>query len=97
MLLGYSLLMNLSIANAAAAVVIRRINFPRNLTRAMTRAEVERAVPQSLLSEHDEQEVRQTVALVLVRAGIPVSATANPLLGTMPAPAVWPSTRFLLT
>jgi hypothetical protein len=53
-----------------AATVIHRINFPKRLTGRMTRGQCERARVRPLLSEHDEQDARQTVALALLTVGV---------------------------
>ena len=62
-----------AIANLSATVgasVIHRINYPKRLTRRMTRREVEKGNLRPLLSSHDEQDARQTVALALCTVGL---------------------------
>ncbi len=61
---------------STGAAVIRRINFPKRLAARMTRGECQRSRLRPLLSEADEQDARQTVALVLCQLGIPDATRA---------------------
>lgn len=61
---------------STGAAVIRRINFPKRLAARMTRGECQRARLRPLLSEADEQDARQTVALVLCQLGLPDATRA---------------------
>lgn len=58
--------------------VIHRINFPKVLAGKMGRIASLRAKSRPLLSEHDQQEVAQTVSLVLCATGT-VQRMAEPL------------------
>jgi hypothetical protein len=61
---------------STASAIIRRINFPKRLAGRMTRGQSQRASLRPLLSEHDEQDARQTVALVLCQVGLPAPTHA---------------------
>lgn len=61
----------LHLIESVAHTVTRRINFPRALTTRTTRGESLRAKMRPILSVHDQDDIAQTVALVLVRLGLP--------------------------
>jgi len=60
--------MNDQLLNTVSATIIRRINFPRALTRAQNKTSANNAKLRALLTQEEEAEIRQTCALVLIQA-----------------------------
>lgn len=62
--------MNATLLNIIAASVVRSIAFPRKLAGRMTRGQSLNARMWVDLSEHDREDVRQSVALAILSAGL---------------------------
>ena len=60
--------MNQDTLNKVSATVIRRINYPRSLTRAQNKTSATNAKMRALLTQDEENEIRQTCALILVQS-----------------------------
>lgn len=63
------------LTNSIGAAVIRRINFPKHAAARMTRGQSLNANLRPLLSEADEDDARQTCALVICQLGLPPETT----------------------
>ena len=60
--------MTTELLDKVSATIIRRINFPRALTRAQNKTSANNAKMRQLLTQEEESEIRQTCALVLLQA-----------------------------